>query len=122
MDHHYEIVLYLEYFSDVIIVDAYGVAMLSHDRAVKIVLRVIVGDSNRGGIGTPVCRKPSGVNFSTLGLELDKEGLVLLEDFPAVGLALELDLGIRLLRFPNKIVIGLAVVEGRIAGFLHDLG
>ena len=104
-----------------IVIDSNRIAVLSHDFTVQVILWVIGGYGNLGRIGTPVRRQFPGIDFSTLGLELNEEGLVLLEDVPTVGLSFEFDLQVDLIAFPYEVVIGLPMIEGRVTCFLHNL-
>ena len=104
-----------------IVIDSNRIAVLSHDFTVQVILWVIGGYGNLGRIGTPVRSQFLSVDFPTLGLELNEEGLVLLEDFPTVGLSFEFDLRVDLIAFPYEVVIGLPMIKGRVTCFLHNL-
>ena len=95
--------------------------MFRDDFAIELVLRIVRRHRHGSWIRFSIFGEFGCVVFPAFGLNLKKERLMLLQHIPTVRLSFHLEIGIGRIFVPNKVVVCLAVIVGRVAIFLHDL-
>lgn len=108
--------------ADLVVVHADGIVVLGDDFTVELVLGVVGGDGDFGGVGFECFGDVAGVGFSAAELDLAEERLTFFGEAPG-GVALFFgDVGVRCGAVGGEVVIGFTDVEGEVAALLHELG